>query len=206
MGVDNRGDASECLKILRDISLNNASLSFTEQRCIDKAINWVGGDSTNPLTVVEWMIVSRVVGENIAIRFETEEKYYYLTFDVDRSRNVVIDPDSVNKKVPVEETNLIDEFDEKQAVMVKSDEMIKKKYEAVTAIARDNKETKLVLGRYTGDVTVTTTDGEKLYSSKTTFSLPEPMQPEEAIEWVQTNESESVEEVVTVNHVQNWDF
>lgn len=206
MGLDDKGDATECQKILRSVAVEENNLSFTEQKAVEKAVNWVGGDRNDCLSLIEWMIVCRVVGTDIAIRLETEEKYYYLMFDVERSRNVIVDPEEKDRKVPVEEIEIEDKFNKKQVEVVKSSQVIKKKYEAVTAIAHEEHETKLVLGRYSGAVTVTTNGETKEYESKTTFSLPEPMGVHEAINWVQTEESADVEEIVTVNHTRNWDF
>jgi hypothetical protein len=207
MGIENAGRVGWCKRKLRDVLVNGESLSFTEKEALQKTINWCNDSTEVDLSLVEWMIVSRVVGSEIAIRFIYQGEYRYLVFDENRSRVVVVHPSESTKEIPVEEIDVKDVFDASSVELVHESQIVRNEYEHVTAIADEEHGTKLVLGKYNGEVEVQVNDGDvNTYTAKTTFSLPEPMAPDGVIDWVKNNTDSSVDEIVTINHSKNWDF
>ena len=207
MGIENTGRVGWCKQKLRGVLMNDDTLSFTEEETLRSAINWCGDSSDVELSLVEWMRVSRVVGDEIAIRFIHQGEYRYLVFDENRSRVVVVHPSESSKEIPVEEIDVKDIFDASTVEIVHESQIVSNEYEYVTAIADEEHGTKLVPGKYTGEVNVhVNEDDVNTYTAKTTFSLPEPMTPDDVIDWVKNNTSSNVDEIVTINHSKNWDF
>lgn len=204
MNIDDAGTADECERLLRTPLKTPSALTVREQAHLRRALFWYRGDNTDPLSLIEWMTVTRVVGSKLAIRLDTGDQYHYLRFDDERNRVVLIDPED-HAQVPVEETNVSEIFDDAAISLVPAHQIQNKTYNSITAVTHPEKGTKIVLGEYTEMFVQYTDDGGTIeYESKTTFELPEPMEPCEIDNWLNDDASEEVRDIVRTNHDRNW--
>lgn len=204
MNIDD-GTADECERLLRAPLQASSELTHREESHLRHALQWYRGNADQPLTLVEWMTVSRVVGEDLAIQLDTGDQYHYLRFDIERNRVVLIDPHD-NAQVPIEETDVSSIFEDAAVSLIPARNIQVKTYTAITAVTHEEHGTKLVLGAYNDAFIQHTEDGATIeYDPKTTFRLPEPMTPDEIDDWLDDDASEQVRELVRTNHERNWD-
>lgn len=205
MNIDDAGSSDECERLLRTPLKSPSELTIREEKHVRHALQWYRGNASNPLTLVEWMTVTRIVGAGLAIQLDTGNQYHYLRFDDERNRVVLIDPHD-NAQVPVEETDVRAVFDDAAISLVPAHQIEVKTYNTITAVTHEQHGTKLVLGAYHDEFIQHTDSGDVIeYDPKTTFSLPEPMTPEEIDQWLESDESTEVRQVVKTNHERDWD-
>ena len=205
MNIDDVGSSDECERLLRQPLMPPSDLAVHEKKHIQQALNWYRGESDNPLSLVQWMSVSRIIGESISVRLDTGTHYHYLRFDKDRNRVVIIDPHD-NAQVPVEETDVKTLFDTASILPVPARTIQPKTYENLTAVSNEIHGTKLVLGTYDEPFIQHTDDGETIqYAPHVSFTLPEEMTPAEIEDWLADEASDPVKNVVLENADKNWD-
>lgn len=205
MNLSDGGSADKCTRLLRGrLSAPNA-LSYHSQNQLEKALQWHTGSSNTELTLAGWLTVCRTIGDKIAVQLDTGDEHHYLQFDPDRNRVVLIDPHTYTR-VPVEETDVPSIFTDASISLIPEEEMGIKRYDALTVVTHTDHGTKIVLGRHR-DSFVQQQPGDKpaiVFDSKNTFSLPHPMTPPEIDSWLNSEQSETVKEIVRRNHERNW--
>jgi len=204
MNIDDAGSIDECERLLRQPLKTPNKLSVHEEQTIKQSLKWYRGNTDTELSLVHWMSVSRIIGENIAIQLDTGSHYHYFRFDKDRNRVVIIDPHD-NAQVPVEEADVASLYETSSVMPVTARTIQPKTYENLTAVSNETHGTKVVLGRYEDAFIQHTDSGETIqYEPKVSFSLPDPMAPDEIEDWLAHEKSDPVKNIVIENAEKNW--
>lgn len=204
MNLDDVGSTDECERLLSEPLKQPSNLAVHEKQTLRKALKWYRGDIDAELSLVQWMSVTRLIGEHIAIQLDTGPQYHFLRFDKERNRVVLIDPHE-NSQVPVEEADIVSLFETASVLPVTARTMQPKTFENLTAVSNEVHGTKVVLGAYEDSFVQYTEEGQTIqYEPEVTFSLPEKMTPADIEEWLVDEAADTLKSIVLKNAEQNW--
>lgn len=205
MNLNRIGDVDYCEGLLRLPLTSPDEYTHREIDLVERTLQWYRGEGDEALSLIDWLTLCRVVGDDIAIQLDFGDETHYLQFDTERSRVVLINPEE-GAEVPVEETDISDTFQDAAVDLCAAHNIGVKSYEAITAVTHPERDVKIVFGDIDGTFTHHTDDGNVVeYDAKTTFTLPRPMTPSEIHRWLDEDAGEDVLKVVQTNDARGWD-
>lgn len=207
MNFNHKGVADRCERLLRTTLHDSPDLTLLEKERLRNVIAWHTGRRNEQISLVTWLSIIRLVGEDIATRLDIEGKHQFLRFDTDRSRTVLINPED-GVYVPIEETSISSTYPEADVSLVHADTIGKQRFGTLTAVTNAKHGTRLVYGDYIDGVNWITDNGDQVWFDKRiSFSLPEPMTSDELDQWIeqkQNSDEENLLDLISQNHEQNW--
>ena len=201
--VDYNNAANPCERALVEALERNSLPPHHKQR-IQDVLEWYQGNATEPISLLDCLVVVRLTTDNFHIRLDSGVAYRYLTFDDSRGRVTVVDPTNM-RSVPIEESHVTDFFESAHVSFVVSEQLEKKAFDVVTVITHPDEGARVIPGRYTDTVTLQNEDGDEvIYEAQTVFELPEQLSPDEIYEWLQSTDATDVKEIIKFNSERGW--
>lgn len=194
---------------IEDVLVSNTdTLTYSEEKALQRVLNWCENEVDKKISFRTWMTVFRVVKDGIMLQIDTGDKYHYVKYDDSRGRVVYIDPRdnsrSGNSMVPVEEMDIRDIYDSGVIKLLNNQDKSQKKHQYLSLVYHEEYGTKIALGKWENDFIEYTTHEKIRYETKDIVELPRSMTASEIVNWMETTDSETVRKVAQVNHKQEW--
>lgn len=205
----------QCSELL-ETALSTDHIGVHAENRVQQALDWHKNqnNSASELSLIEWLTVLRVVGNDISLQLDTGDEYIYLQFEPERNKTVVNNPQT-ETSTPIEQANTTDIFSTAEKRLWPSDKITAKTYNAVTAVVTQASDAQVVYGEYNKPFRITQSErngaetsvaSEQWVQPKTTFELPHEMTATEIDDWL-TSQSEAVEtitQIIQSNQAENW--
>lgn len=199
MNVKHENLSDGCARLLYASLVDSKNLSYHEKKHLRQAFNWHQGERSKPPSLVECMTVLRVVGERFLIRLDDGLSFKYLRFDAVRNRVVLIDPGE-EARVPLEETEIGEFFNDCIVSFVEPDGMVEKSFSKITVVENNEYGERIVIGEYTNTLTQYEASGDEVvYHPKQTIDLPESMTSDEVDQWLNNQTVTDVKQLLERN-------